>query len=194
MEFLLCITTEARHANKSGGSNTTSVGVDLIPSLFLYSVGYGTRCGRTIHQDPSGIIGTAQVCELTEVNLDFAELPKKDISNELFNYMLEAYMDEYIALAIPRIQDQLHHVANAIMSRIHDVFLPEKDDTKNKISLKKILKKEAAWAIIKNVLGFEFDGNPGKHTIWLTEDRRTDILTKLKNVLGKKSIEKGYPF
>ena len=30
------------------------------------------------------------------------------------------------------------------------------------------------------MLGFEFDGNLGKHTIWLTEDRRTDILTKFK--------------
>ena len=28
------------------------------------------------------------------------------------------------------------------------------------------------------MLGFEFDGNPGEHIIWLTEDRRTDILTK----------------
>ena len=126
---------------------------------------------------PVGSLAPHKFVKLTEVNLDFSELPKKYISNEPLNYMLEVYMDDYIVLAIPRIQDQLNHVANAIMSRIHDVFLPEKDDTKNKISLKKILKKEAAWAIIKNVLGFEFDGNPGKHTIWLTEDGCADILT-----------------
>ena len=30
------------------------------------------------------------------------------------------------------------------------------------------------------MLGFEFDGNPGEHAIWLTEDSRTDILAKLK--------------
>ena len=30
-------------------------------------------------------------------------------------------MDDYIVLAIPRIQDQLRHVANAIMTGIHDV-------------------------------------------------------------------------
>ena len=34
---------------------------------------------------------------LTEVNLYFAELPKKDTSNQSFNYMLELYMDDYIA-------------------------------------------------------------------------------------------------
>ena len=39
-------------------------------------------------------------------------------------------------------------------------------------------------------MGFEFDGNPGEHTIWLTEDLRTNILTKLKSGLGKDSIEK----
>ena len=90
-------------------------------------------------------------------------------------------MDDYIVLAIPKIQDQLHHVANTIMTGIHDVFPPDKDDKEDAISLKKILKKEAVWATIKNVLGFEFDGNPGEYTIWLTEDRCTDILTKLKS-------------
>ena len=33
---------------------------------------------------------------------------------------------------------------------------------------------------MKNEIGFGFDGNPGGNTIWITEDRRTDILTKLK--------------
>ena len=59
MKFLLCLATEARHANKAGGCNIASDGLDLIPSLFLYSIGNGTRCGRTINRDPSGIIDTA---------------------------------------------------------------------------------------------------------------------------------------
>ena len=90
-------------------------------------------------------------------------------------------MDDYIALDIPRIHDQLHHVTNAIMTGVHYVFPPYKDDKEYSIYLKKILKKESAWAIIKNVMGFVFDGNPGENTIWLTEDRRTNIITKLKN-------------
>ena len=84
-------------------------------------------------------------------------------------------MDDYIVLDIPRIQDQLHHVVNAIMTGINDLFPPDKDDKEDAISLKNILKKEAAWATINNVLGFEFDGNPVEHTIWLTEDRCTDL-------------------
>ena len=34
------------------------------------------------------------------------------------------------------------------------VFPPDKDDKEDAIFLKKILKKEAAWKVIKNVLGF----------------------------------------
>ena len=63
------------------------------------------------------------------------------------------------------IRDQLHHVDNTILTGIHDVFPLDKYDKEDAISLKKILKKEAAWAVIKNVLGFKFDGNPGEHTI-----------------------------
>ena len=43
-----------------------------------------------------------------------------------------------------------------------------------------MIKKEGAWANIKNVMGFEFDGNPGGHAICLTEDVSTNVLTKLK--------------
>ena len=77
-------------------------------------------------------------------------------------------MDDYV-LDIQKIQDQLHHVANAIMTGIPDVFPPDKYDKEDAISLKKVPKKEAAWATIKNVLVFEFDGNPGEHTMWLTD-------------------------
>ena len=74
------------------------------------------------------------------------------------------------------------------------MFHPEKDDKEDAISFKKIMKKEAAWTIIENFLGFEFDGNPGDHNIWLTEYRRTNILTKLKKMIREgEHRKKGYP-
>ena len=99
-------------------------------------------------------------------------------------------MDDYIVLDIPKIQDQLHHVANAIMIGIHDVLPPDKYYKEDATSLKNIIKKEAVWSTIQNVLGFEFDGNPGEHTIWLTEDRRIDILTKLKKWIREEEHRK----
>ena len=68
--------------------------------------------------------------------------------------MLELYMDNCIVLDIPKIQDQLDHVSNTIMTGIHDFFPPYKDDKEDDIYLKKIIKKEAAWENIKNVLVF----------------------------------------
>ena len=75
-------------------------------------------------KNPMVSLAPHKFMRLTEVNTDFAELPKSDISEDPFNYILEVYMDNYIALAILRSQDQLHHVAISIMTGIHDVFPP----------------------------------------------------------------------
>ena len=152
------------------------------PPYFCTVSETGQNVAEQYIDTPVGSLAEHKFVEFTEVNSEIAELKKKYTSKETFNYMLEVYIDDYIALAIPRIQDQLHHVANDIMKGIHDVFSPEKDDKEDAIYLKKILKKEAAWEIIKNVLVFEFDGNPGEHTIWITEDRCTNILTKFEKV------------
>ena len=60
------------------------------------------------------------------MNSEIAELKDKDTSKESsmesFNDMMEVYMDDYIVLDVPKIQYQLHHVANAIMIGIHDLF------------------------------------------------------------------------
>ena len=50
-------------------------------------------------------------------------------------------MGDYIVLAIPRSQAQLHHVANAVMIGIHDVFPPDNDDDEDSISRKKTFEK-----------------------------------------------------
>ena len=76
---------------------------------------------------------------LTEVNPEFAELPRVDVSDDPFNYMLEVYMDNYILFAIPSIWAQLRHAANGVTRGIHDVFLPDNDNEKDAISLKKKL-------------------------------------------------------
>ena len=84
-------------------------------------------------------------------------------------------MENCIALVIPRSRYELHHVSNTVVTGIHDVFPTDKDYDKDVISLKEILKKDFVWAVIKNVLGFDFDGKTWGHTICLTEDCRTNI-------------------
>ena len=119
------------------------------PTYFCTVSETGRDVAEKYTETPVGSLAQHKFVKLTEVNSEFAELPKKDTLNEPFNYMLEIYMYYYIALAIPKSQDQLNHVANAIMTGIHYVFLPDKDDREDAISLKIILKKEAAWEIIR---------------------------------------------
>ena len=66
---------------------------------------------------PVGSLAPHKFLKLTEVNPEFVELPKSDIFDDPFNYMLEVNMDNYIELDIPRRQAQLHHFANAVMKR-----------------------------------------------------------------------------
>ena len=89
----------------------------------------------------------------------------------------------------------MRHIANAVLQGIHDVFPPEDIDDDDTISLKKVLKKEGAWAVIKEILGFEFDGNPHKHTVWLTPDQRDALLRTLKQwIRGSRDTKNGIPF
>jgi hypothetical protein len=69
----------------------------------------------------------------------------------------------------------LRHVANAIMHGIHDVFLPDKDDSNDPTSEKKLLKGEGRFETRKTLLGFNFNGE-GK-TMWLETAKREKLLT-----------------
>jgi hypothetical protein len=99
-----------------------------------------------------------------------------DINNG-FRYALEVYVDDFISIVIPASQEQLRHVANAVMEGIHDVFPPDDDDGNDPISEKKLIKRDGQYDVLKTLLGFEFDG-VGK-TLWLEEAKREKILTTL---------------
>ena len=75
-------------------------------------------------ETPLGSLLPRKLVKLAEVNPEFAKMLTIDISDDPFNYMLEVYMGDYIVLEIPRRRDKLQHVANAIMTGIHDVFPP----------------------------------------------------------------------
>ena len=104
-------------------------------------------------------------------------------------------MDGYIVLVMGRSWSQLRHIATGAMTGIRDVLFLDGKYKDDSISLKKILKKEGAWAVVKDELRFNFDGNPREHTIWLTKQRRDDILEVLKKWINEvKDSAKGIPF
>jgi hypothetical protein len=86
----------------------------------------------------------------------------------------------------------MRHVGNAVMHGIHDVFPPDGDEENDPISLKKLRKLEAMWALQKEILGFDFDGL--KKTMWLAADKRDALLTTLKKWLrGSQRMGAGIP-
>ena len=80
-----------------------------------------------------------------------------------------------------RSQSQLRHISMGVMTGICYVLPTDAKYKDDPISLKKVLKKEGVWAVVKDVLGFNFDVNPGEHTIWITKKRREDILPAMQN-------------
>ena len=91
---------------------------------------------------------------------------------------MEVYIDDYIALAVPATENQLDHVANGVLTGMHNVFPQDDDDDNDPISLKKLENLEGSWALQKDMLGFIFDGM--QKTLWLDGEKRNILLTALK--------------
>jgi hypothetical protein len=113
--------------------------------------------------------------------------------NEL-RYLIDVYVDDFIGLVIPTCQQHMDHVANGMMYAIHDVFPQEEDPSEDPISFKKLLQGEGSWDVIKDILGFVFNGDD--KTVWLSEGKRDALITTMKGWLRstRKSARFGVPF
>ncbi len=109
-----------------------------------------------------------------------------------FLYALEAYVDDFVSIVIPTSQEQLIHVATAITSGIHDIFPADLVNSNDPISKKKLLRGEGQYALIKTILGFDFDGQ--KKTLWLEEEKHAKLLTILPSWIRAGTQCRGVPF
>lgn len=111
-------------------------------------------------------------------------------------YFVDVYVDDFIPICIPTCQDDLRHVTNATLHGIHDVFPADKDDSEDPISEKKAKKGDGTWALEKEALGFDFDGDSYKHTMILAEAKLGVILATLQKWIrsAKHSTKAGIPF
>ena len=107
---------------------------------------------------------THKLQEWTEFNPEFGALPEEDVSKDPFCYMIEVYINDCIDLEMGISQAQLRNIATGVMTGIHDVFPLDAKDEGDPIYIRKILKKEGPWAMVKDVLRFDFDVTPGEHT------------------------------
>ena len=82
----------------------------------------------------------------------FKSLPIMTNDDGKLQEMVEVYIDDFILLAVPISHEQLVHVANLIMGRIHDMFPADDEDDNNPLLLKNILKLESMRALHKDIL------------------------------------------
>ena len=75
----------------------------------------------------------------TTTGKHYKKLPPTNKGN-IFGYMLEVYVDNYIAQAVPTLQEQLQHVANVTLKGIYEVVPEDEEDSEDPIFLKKLLK------------------------------------------------------
>ena len=145
-------------------------------------------------ETPVGSLPPHKFEDHTKSAPEFEALPSRSsgASNDL-RYMVEVYVDDFIGLAIPTTREQLDHVSRGIMHGIHDVFPPDENAENDAISYKKVLKGESQWALVKDILGFTFDGDA--KTLWLEEPKRDAIITVLKGwIRSARDTSSGIPF
>ena len=121
------------------------------------------------------------------------ELPVANGTKTGFSYMIEVFVDDFMSLVIPVTQEQLDHVATAVMTGIHDVFPADENDNEDPIAKRKLEKKEGEYDVLKTVLGFDFDGH--NKTIWLEAAKRETLITVLTGwIRTAKRRQGGIPF
>jgi hypothetical protein len=125
-------------------------------------------------------------------NVHVQALPEKVDDNE-FRYLEEVYVNDFLALAIALSQEQVLHVAQALLMGIHDLFPADDDDENDPILLKKLKKLEGEFALEKEMLGFDFDGVA--KTMILNVNKRELLLATLhKWIRSANRSRMGVPF
>ena len=127
--------------------------------------------------------------EWTKLKPEFKNLPSGGLSHHLA-HCFEVYVDDFIAAAIPRTKEDLTHLSRALLHAIHDVFPASPESPENDpASLKKLRKLEGAWAVRKDILGWELDGK--EKTLQLEPEKFDKLMLLTKEALRARA---GVPF
>jgi hypothetical protein len=110
-------------------------------------------------------------------NQTYTELPEISDVGNVFHYLLEVYIDDFVSFFIPTSCVQLWHVSTTTMTGMHNVFPADSVDSNDPISEKKLKQLDGEYSTTKTILGINFDSI--NKTIWLEEAKRTHLLTVL---------------
>jgi hypothetical protein len=131
--------------------------------------------------------------DLISGNDAVGELPDTSATNKLMRYLIEVYVNNFMAIVIPTTRHDVTHVGRAVMHGIHDVFPANDNDANELISKNKLMKGEGVMSMAKTILGFDFDGI--EKTMWLESAKRNQLLTILHSwIQTSKRSANGIPF
>jgi hypothetical protein len=125
-------------------------------------------------------------------NEEVKNLPGR-VEDSKLRYFQDVFVDDFLVMATAVSKEQLQHCANAMMTAIHDVFPADEEDENDPISLKKLKNLDGEWGLLKEMLGFDFDGLA--KTMQLGSGKRELLLAVLhKWARTMKSRRNGIPF
>jgi hypothetical protein len=115
-----------------------------------------TKTARDISSDycntPIGSFPCQKFVKYVTGDKEFDTLPTTLMATGFF-HTLEDYLDNFMSIVIPTSQEQLEHVAMAVMPGIHDVFPANIVDGNDPILEKKIAKRRGAILADQNAPG-----------------------------------------
>jgi hypothetical protein len=124
----------------------TSLQMGLVesPPYFCAASETARDIAATYSNTRVGSLGSHKFSHHVSGDPDFNSLPvtTADLTNNELYYALEVYMDNFMSMVIPVSQEQLQHIATAIVTGIHDVFPANTSNADDPISEKKLLKGE----------------------------------------------------
>jgi hypothetical protein len=84
-------------------------------------------------------------------------LPNNAEVQQEMRYLIEVYVDDFMALVILTTKKEVIHVGQAVMHGIHDVFPEDDNNSYDPIYEKKLVKKKGRMSTGKTLLGFDFE-------------------------------------
>ena len=126
------------------------------PSYFCTASETARDVAQQLIKTEVGTTAEHKFHKFTRDSNEYRALPAT-VQRRGLQYLVEVYVDDFVALTIVMSKEQLDHVVGGVMHGIHDVFPADKNDDEDAILLKKLNKHEGTWMLRKKILRFEFD-------------------------------------